>query len=113
MLRQDMTVSVNIETGRRAQALAVPNDALLEARAGTATALLVRDGRLRRLPVKLGLRGLAFTEVTAGLAVGDTVLASAAAVKLADGTRLRAATQPLPSHGTDPSTRRESPVKFD
>jgi HlyD family secretion protein len=113
MLRQDMTVSVNIETGRRAQALAVPNDALLEARAGTATALLVRDGRLRRLPVKLGLRGLAFTEVTAGLAVGDTVLASAADVKLADGTRLRAATQPLPSHGTDPSTRRESPVKFD
>src|SRR5690606_13549098 len=38
-LRPDMTVTVNIETGRRERAVAVPNDALLPAQDGTPVVL--------------------------------------------------------------------------
>ena len=50
-LRQGMTVSVNIETGRREQALVLPNDAL-RARDGTrAQVLRVRDGVVERVAI--------------------------------------------------------------
>ena len=88
-LRQDMTVSVTVETGRRDAALVVPNDALLDAGTAAPAALVVRDGRLRRVPVQLGLRGLALTEVVSGLAAGDWVLASAAGIRRR-GRRARA-----------------------
>ena len=112
-LRQDMTVSVNIQTGQRDAALIVPNDALLSI-AGTAAAVrVVRDGHVARQAVTLGLRGLAVSEVTAGLAAGDWVLATDAATSLvADGARVRVAVQPLPAMA-DAATRRETPVKFD
>ncbi len=112
-LRQDMTVSVNIQTGQRDAALIVPNDALLSI-AGTAAAVrVVRDGHVARQAVTLGLRGLAVSEVTAGLAAGDWVLATDAATSLvADGARVRFAVQPLPAT-VDAATRRETPVKFD
>ncbi len=112
-LRQDMTVSVNIQTGQRDAALIVPNDALLSI-AGTAAAVrVVRDGHVARQAVTLGLRGLAVSEVTAGLAAGDWVLASdAATAAVADGARVRVAVQPLPAT-VDAATRRETPVKFD
>lgn len=112
-LRQDMTVSVNVETGRRDSALAVPGDALVDAGAGAAAVLAVRDGRVARLPVKLGLAGAAMTEVTAGLAAGDVVLAGAATVALPEGARVRANLEPLPAAGAAESSRRELPVAFD
>lgn len=88
-LRQDMTVSVNIETGRREQALAVPNDALRMTDGGRAAVLAVDGGHVSRRAVALGLRGVAMTEVTSGLAAGDWVLADAAALQLEDGARVR------------------------
>ena len=103
-LRQDMTVSVNIATGRRDAALLLPHDALLEGEGNHATVLAVRDGRLQRLPVTLGLRGLAASEVTGGLAAGDQVLATANAGALADGARVRVSTLQQPAENT--STRR-------
>jgi HlyD family secretion protein len=111
-LRQDMTVSVNIETGRRERALAVPNDALLEVNGDHATVLAVRDGRLARVEVRLGLRGLATSEILAGVAAGDSVLAGAAGVTRAAGSRVRTALQPLPGGAADAATRRELPVNF-
>ena len=39
-LRQDMTVSASIETGRRDAALLVPHDALLDVEAGTAAVIV-------------------------------------------------------------------------
>jgi HlyD family secretion protein len=93
-LRQDMTVSVNIEVARRAIALAVPNDALLVDADGRRSALVLRGGRALRVPVELGLKGLTMTEVTAGLAAGDLVLASPS---VAAGQRIRASMEPLPS----------------
>ncbi len=112
-LRQDMTVSVNIETGRRDQALAIPNDALIAVRGNTAEVLAVRAGHVQRTEVTLGLRGLAMTEVQSGLQAGDTVVADATA-PLADGTRIRFLEQALPVSGTsiDPATRNEIPVNL-
>jgi HlyD family secretion protein len=73
---------------------------------------LVADGRATRRTVTLGLRGLAMTEVTDGLADGDTVLADAAAA-VAEGDRVRVREAALPAAGADPATRKELPAKFD
>lgn len=111
-LRQDMTVSVNVETGRRDAALAVPNDALLDAGGTLPAVLAVRDGRLRRVPVQLGLKGLVMTEVIGGLASGDLVLAAASAVtNVAEGAHVRVALEQLPASSAN-ATRRELPVNF-
>lgn len=114
-LRQDMTVSVNIQTAQRAQALAVPNDALVAVQGSAAAALVVREGRLRRVAVKLGLKGLALTEVTEGLSAGDRVLASADSLQQrAEGSRVRTVLQALPDAAVLSATQRgELPVQFD
>ncbi len=94
-LRQDMTVSVNIETGRRAQALVVPNDALADIQGDTARVLLLRDKKVYRHSVRLGLRGLGLSEVVEGLSIGDKILVDATS-SLADGARVRTENQALP-----------------
>jgi HlyD family secretion protein len=94
-LREDMTVTVNVETGRREDALVVPNDALFAVRGAEADVYAVHEGRVQRASVGLGLRGLAVTEVTAGLAAGALVLNVPEAPSLA-GRRVRVAVQPLP-----------------
>ncbi len=111
-LRQDMTVSVNVETGRRASALVVPNDALGAVDGNRATLWLVSDGRATRREVTLGLRGLAMTEVTAGLQAGDRVLADAKA-PLTEGDRVRVVPSALPVGAADTATRKELPAKLD
>lgn len=108
-LRQDMTVSVNIETGRRERALVVPNDALDDVDGGRAQVWKVNDGRVQRTQVMLGLRGLALTEITSGLANGDLILVNAG-VSLVDGSRVRTRNETPPRDAPD---ARETPVKFD
>lgn len=108
-LRQDMTVSVNVETGRRARAIVVPNDALASTDGSHSELWLVADGRATRRKVALGLRGLAQTEVTAGLQAGDWVLADARA-RLTPGERVRVVPA---TPAADPATRNELPVKLD
>ena len=115
-VRQDMTVTATIRTAQRDRALIVPADALLDARDGSnhATVLAVRDGRVRRTPVTLGLRGLLMVEVTAGLSAGEHILAAAAIDAEAvpkEGDRVRIDSQALPT--ADSATRRELPVRFD
>ena len=119
-VRQDMTATATIHTGRRDRALVVPNDALLDASDASdrASVLRVRDGRVQRVPVRLGLRGLAASEVLEGLAAGDRVLAAAAldpAALPADGDRVRIEDHPMPAPGSaaGADTSRELPVKFD
>ncbi len=86
-LREDMTVSVEVETGRRAQALVLPLAALRQQRPeGVAQVLVAQDGRAEKRDVKLGLRTLELVEVTDGLAAGDAVLLNPAA---AAGQRVR------------------------
>jgi len=89
-LRQDMTLSVEVETGRRAQALALPLSVLRSAMEGDAADLLVlQDGRASARRVRVGLRTLDAFEVLDGLAEGELVLR---APGLAPGTRVRART---------------------
>mgnify|MGYP005811171633 CR=1 FL=1 len=112
-LLQDMTVSVNVETGRRESALVVPNDALLDREPGHPAVLAVREGRIARIQVETGLQGLTSTEVISGVAAGDVVLLNAAAITARPGSRVRAALQSTAL--TDPATasRRELPVQLD
>ena len=97
-LRQDMTISVNILSARKEQALVLPNTALItDANGGNrATVWRVHDGRLRRTPVTLGLRGTSASEVVDGLQDGQVVVADARA-DLADGQRVRPDEQTLPA----------------
>lgn len=111
-LRQDMTVSVNVETGRRDRALVVPNDALGALDGNRAELWLVTDGRATRRKVTLGLRGLAMTEISAGLQAGDRVLADAQA-PLAEGDRVRVESAAMPVAANDTTTRNELPARFD
>jgi len=99
-LRQDMTVSVNIETDRRAKALVVPNDALANVKKDNADVLLLRNGQVQRQQVRLGLRGLSASEVLSGLSAGDEILVDATA-SLADGARVRTIQQAAPFATTD------------
>ena len=88
-LRQDMTVSVDIEVARHADTLVVPSDAVREAGALYPWVLRVDDGHARRVPVKLGIRGDGRVEITDGLKAGDLVVAGGPTV-IADGKRVRA-----------------------
>lgn len=87
VLKQDMTVSVDIEVARRAQALIMPLSAVRDV--DTAPWVLRLEGRLAvRRPVRLGLRSGGMAEVLAGLAEGDRVLVGSATVKA--GSQVRA-----------------------
>ena len=88
-----MTVSVNIETGRREQALVLPNDALRSRQGTRAQVLRVRSGVVESVPIRLGLLGTALSEVIEGLEAGDLVLIEAAE----PGQRVRLREQPMPS----------------
>lgn len=77
-LREDMTLSVEVETGRREQALALPLAALRQAQGDTASVLVAVDGVAQERRLRLGLRTLAAVEVLDGLRAGDAVLTSMA-----------------------------------
>jgi HlyD family secretion protein len=109
-LKQDMTVSATVETGRRESALVLPNDALTSRSGDRGSVLVVRNGKVVRTEVQLGLRGTALTEVLDGVVAGDWVLEGAT---VADGTRVRVSAQPLPASSGGVDSRRELPVRFD
>lgn len=113
-LRQDMTVSVNVETAKRARALAIPNDALSSIKGDKAVVLMVRDGKVQRQQITLGLRGLAMSEVKSGLSEGDQVLADGES-SLEDGTRVRLKPQQssLQNSADMANSKNELPVNFD
>lgn len=92
-LRQGMTVSVDIRTGRREHALVLPNDALHNRRGTEADVLRVTDGKVERVPVELGMRGTGLTEIIAGLKAGDKVLID----KAEEGQRIRLRLEPMMS----------------
>ena len=74
-LREDMTLSVEVETARRERALVLPLSALRsQASSTSASVLIALDGHAQTRPVRLGLRTLDAVEVLEGLAQGDVVL---------------------------------------
>lgn len=77
-LREDMTLSIEVETARREKAPVVPADALRGDESAGASVWLVRDGRVEAQAVRLGLRTLDAAEVVEGLSEGDQVVIGAA-----------------------------------
>lgn len=89
-LLPDMTVSVNIETGRRDGASVLPQDAVQGLGTSAPWVGVVRDGRLVRHDVTVGLRAVGYVEILAGVEPGDAVVLSATADDV--GARVRVAT---------------------
>jgi HlyD family secretion protein len=88
-LRQDMTVSVEIEVGRQAAALAVPLEAVHESESANPWVWrITAASRLERVPVTLGLRSGAWVQLLTGVAEGQRVLATAGS-GLREGQRVR------------------------
>lgn len=87
-LRDDMTVSVDIEIARRAAVLTLAADAVREADGAAPWVLAVRQGRAVKQSVKLGLRGEGSVQIAEGLAEGEVALGTASA-GVAPGGRVR------------------------
>jgi len=89
-LREDMTVSVDVEVARRDRVLVLPLDVVHDADAAEPWVQKLQDGRARRQPVRLGLRGTGLVEVAQGLESGDRVIIPGAA-RIREGGRVRTA----------------------
>lgn len=122
-LRQDMTVTVNIETGKRQNAIAIPNDALYNQQGDAADILLVKNHAIQHGSVALGLKGLVMTEATSGVEPGDWVVAMPAGntsspSSLKNGQRVRISPLALPTSNSNKANDSEktnskaTPVKF-
>jgi len=81
-LRIGMTVEVNIIYREKTAAIVVPSEAV----AGNAVQV-VSGGKIRRVPVTVGIKGSRNVEIIGDVSKGATVL-SPARVDLADGTRV-------------------------
>jgi HlyD family secretion protein len=89
-LRPDMTVSVEMVVARRDSALRLPAWLLREADVASpanASVMVVSNGRARRQPVSLGMRGIGVVEVREGLSEGDSVITPESGA--IDGERVR------------------------
>jgi len=89
-LKEDMTVSIDVEVARHPDALMVPSDAVRNAASTSPSVLLIVDGRAVVREVTLGASSTTAVEIVAGVAVDDLIIpATATAVK--PGQRVRAA----------------------
>jgi HlyD family secretion protein len=88
-LRQDMTVSVDIEVARSAGTVVVPADVVRDANSAQPWVLAVDGWRAQRRAVKLGLKGDGRVEVLDGVAPGDRLI-SASQAMVKSGQRVRA-----------------------
>ncbi len=89
VLRQDMTVSVDISVARRTGAVLVPTDAVRGIDGRAPWVLVVAGRRVERRAIRVGLRSAGFSEVLGGLVAGDRVLPGGVAT-VTDGSRVRA-----------------------
>jgi len=87
-LRQDMTVSVDIEVGRRDAVAVIGTRYIHDLQSDTPWVLAAVKGRAVKRAVKIGLRGLNDVEILDGLALGDEIIPSLSGV--VSGQRLRA-----------------------
>nr|WP_315488124.1 efflux RND transporter periplasmic adaptor subunit [uncultured Rhodoferax sp.] len=108
-LRQDMTVSVDIETARRSAAVVIATSTLEDADTDKPWVLVVRDKHAVKQFVTLGLRGDTRVEVLDGISAGEGVIPkSKLGVKA--GQRVRARVQDIPPLAGAPAAGK-SPVE--
>ncbi len=94
-LRQDMTVSVDIETARRTATVVIPTSALQDTATDKPWVLVVRDKRAVKQFVTLGLLGDTRVEVLQGLAKDEGVIPKSK-LGIKDGQRVRARVEAVP-----------------
>jgi HlyD family secretion protein len=87
-LKEDMTVSIDIEVNRHADAIIVAISAVRDASTPKPYVLLVVDGKAIERSVTLGARGLTSIEILTGLADGDKLVPTSAA-GVSPGSRVR------------------------
>jgi HlyD family secretion protein len=87
-LRQDMTVSVDIEVGRRDNVTVLGTRFVHDLQTETPWVLAAVNGRAVKRDVKVGLRGLNDVEITDGITLGDKIIPSLSGV--ISGQRIRA-----------------------
>jgi HlyD family secretion protein len=88
-LRPDMTVTVEIEVGRKEEALVVPALVIHDLGSGSPWVLVAEEGEARRRDVKLGLEGDDLVEVTSGLTDADRVIPTTQSIDEGDPVRVR------------------------
>ena len=96
-VRQDMTVSVDIEVARRHDTVMAPADAIFDMGGAHPWVLSAENGHALKKPVTIGFKGAGQVEVLAGVAPGDWLIPAAAGV--VPGQRVRTAVQ---ASGTSP-----------
>ena len=87
-LRQDMTVSIDVEVARKPQALIAPSADIRSLNSAAPWLLILRDGHAVREPVKVGLVSAGKAEILSGAAAGDQVV-PASATTITEGKRVR------------------------
>ncbi len=109
-LRQDMTVSIDIETARRTATVVVPTSTLEDAATDLPWVLVVRDQRAVKQFVTLGLRGDTRVELLSGIAAGEGVVpVSKTGVKA--GQRVLATVTPEPPLHAQTSAKAGPPMR--
>jgi len=91
-LRQDMTVSVDIETARHPGALVAPTESVRGLAGGHPWVMKVEGRHAKRQQVSVGLVSGGKAEILDGLNKGDRVISATVTVK--EGARIRARTAP-------------------
>ena len=89
-LRQNMTVSVDIETARRNDVLSLPRNAVHDALTPAPWLMLLENGLAVRRPVRLGLQGNQRIEILGGVGAGAQVIPTSSDITA--GSRVRAST---------------------
>lgn len=87
-LLPDMTVSVNLETGRKAAATVLPETAVQGLGTDEPWIGVVRGGRLARQPVEVGLRASGYVEILEGASGTDVIASSPTAASIGDRVRV-------------------------
>jgi HlyD family secretion protein len=91
-IREDMTISVDIEVARHPKALVVPVIDVHDANGARPWILKASGGYARRETVTVGLLSAGKAEILSGLAEGESVIPASADVR--DGGRIRLRTPP-------------------
>ena len=107
-LRQDMTVSVDIEIARRPNAVVVPAGSIHDLATGKPWVMAVVAAHAKRQPVEVGIISGGKAEITSGLQSGE-ILIPASNTAIADGQRIRATASAIGMKDTKPSTVLQRP----
>lgn len=105
-LRQDMTVSIDIETARRTATIVIPTSTLEDAATDKPWVLVVRGKHAVKQFVTLGLLGDTRVEVLQGIAMGEAVIPKSK-LGVKEGQRVRAQVQSSPAPSPEPSTGKD------